>query len=414
MPRADALLAAALALAAPAGASVVTWDDVSARAAQGNPSLASSRLERDARRALYWSSFNRVLPSLSLSNSVSESNAARKPAWSASASASVALFDMGDYAAIRSASASLGASEAALRGASADLRAALRRAFSSLLFAQTGLDVARRVLEVRGRNADLVRLRYESGRESKGNMLRAQAQRVQAEVQLASAARELRVAQRELARRLGTEAFEPFVATGTFSAAPAPPVPEDFRSLLALRPDIAAAEASVRSAQAALSSARSALFPRLSADYTRTRAGETEFPARRYSWSAGATLSYPLFGGGPAETWLSSLASKRSLEASRRDLDAARQAGLADLEGAWSEYATASDQVRVQDALLAAARQRNDEADVRYASGLLSYDVWEPIVSDRVSTERQAVSARRAAMDAETAWDRALGRALGE
>lgn len=414
MPRAEALLAAALALAAPAGASVVTWDDVSARAAQGNPGLASSRLERDARRALYWSSFNRVLPSLSLSNSVSESDSARQPAWSASASASVALFDMGDYAAIRSASASLGASEAALRGASADLRAALRRAFSSLLFAQTGLDVARRVLEVRGRNADLVRLRYESGRESKGNMLRAQAQRVQAEVQLASAARELRVAQRELARRLGTEAFEPFVATGTFSAAPAPPVPEDFRSLLALRPDIAAAEASVRSAQASLSSARSALFPRLSADYTRTRTGETEFPSRRYSWSAGATLSYPLFGGGPAETWLSSLASKRSLEASRRDLDAARQAGLADLESAWSEYATASDQVRVQDALLAAARQRNDEADVRYASGLLSYDVWEPIVSDRVSTERQAVSARRAAMDAETAWDRALGRALGE
>jgi outer membrane protein TolC len=414
VPRADALLAAALLLAAPAGAAVVTWEDVAARAAAGNPDLASSRLTRDARRASYWSSYNRVLPSLSLSNSVSESNTARQPAWSASASASLTLFDLGDYAAIRSASASLGAAEASLRGASADLRSSLRRAFSSLLFAQTGLDVARRVLDVRGKNAELVRLRYESGRESKGNMLRAAAQRVQAEVLVASSERDLRVAQRELARRLGSEDFEPFVASGTCSAAPAPALPGDFRALLSLRPDIASAEASLRSADAALASARSSLFPRLSADYSRTRSGSTEFPSRRYSWSAGATLSYPLFGGGPTEAWLSNVAAKRSREASRRDLDAARQAALSDLESAWSDYATASDQVRVQEALLAAARQRNDEADVRYASGLLSYDVWEPIVSDRVSSERSAVSARRAAMDAETAWDRALGRALGE
>lgn len=405
---------AVLLLAAPAGAATLTWEEAAARAAEANPSLSSARLTRDARRAAYWSSYNRLLPSLALSNSVSESDTSRQPSYSASASASLTLFDVGDYAAIRSASASLGLSEAALRRASADLRSSLRRAFSSLLFAQTGLDVARRVLEVRGRNAELVRLRYESGRESKGNMLRAQAQRVQAEVALATAQRDLRVAQRELARQLGREAFEPYVASGTFSAAPAPPVPDDFRALLPLRPDVASAEASVRASQASLSSARSAFFPRLSADYTRSRSGDTEFPSGRRSWSAGATLSYPLFGGGPAEAFLSSLASKRSLEASRRELEATRQAALSDLEGAWSDYATAGDQVRVQEALLAAARQRNDEADVRYASGLLSYDVWEPIVSDRVSSERSAVAARRAAMDAETAWDRALGRALGE
>lgn len=408
------LLAAVLFAAAPAGAAVVAWEDVAAAAAAENPSLSSSRLTRDARRATYWSSYNRVLPSLSLSNSVSESNASRKPSYSASGSASVTLFDMGDYASIRSASASLDSAEAALRRSSADLRSSLRRAFSNLLFAQTGLDVARRVQEVRTKNAELVRLRYESGRESKGNMLRAQAQRIQAEVGTATAERDLRTARRELARQLGREGFEEYTATGTFSAAPPPPRPDDFRSLLSLRPDVASAEASVRSADAALSAARASLYPSLRADYSRTRSGATEFPNSRYGWSAGATLSYGLFGGGPTQTWLSNVASKRSLQASRQDLTAARTAALADLEAAWSDFATAADQVRVQDALLAAARQRNDEADVRYASGLLSYDVWEPIVSDRVTTERQAVSARRAAMDAETAWDRSLGRALGE
>lgn len=412
--RVEVCLAAALAAAAPAGAAEVTWEEVSAQAAAHNPSLSAARLGRDARRATYYSSFNGLLPSVSLSNSVSESNAARDPAWSASAAASLTLFDMGEYASIRSASASLASSEAGLRRASADLRSSLRRAFSSLLFAQSGLEVARRVRALRRNNSELVNLRYESGRESKGNMLRAKAQLLQAEAGLASAERDVRTARRELSRQLGREGFEEFTASGTFTAAPPPPRPEDLRALLALRPDVAQAEASVRSAEAALASARASYYPSLSASYTRTRSGDAEFPSARHAWSAGATLSYALFGGGPAETWLSNLASKRGLQGSRASLAAARQEALSDLETAWASFADADDQVRVQDALLAASRQRNEEADVRYASGLLSFDNWELIVSDRVSTERQAVSARRSAMDAETAWDRALGRALGE
>lgn len=412
--RRDSLLLLCLLAAAPARAGVVTWEDIAAQAASENPSLSASRLTRDARRASYYSSWNSVLPKLTLSNGVSESNAARQPAYSASAAASLTLFDLGSYSSIRSASASLGSAEASLRGASADLRSSLRRAFSSLLFAQSGLEVAGRVRDVRTKNAELVRLRYESGRESKGNRLRAEAQRVQAEAALASAERDLRRARRELARQLGREGFEEYTASGTFSAPPPPQRPDDFRSLLSLRPDIASAEASVKSAEASLASSRADLFPTLSANYSRTRSGATEFPAARYGWSAGATLSYGLFGGGPTQTLYSNIASKRSLEASRLQLAAARTAALSDLETAWSGFADADDQVKVQDALLTAARQRNDEADVRYASGLLSYDLWEPIVSDRVSAERAAVSARRSAMDAETAWDRALGRALGE
>lgn len=411
--RAEVLLTAFLA-AAPAGAAELSWKDVAAIAEAHNPSLAASRLSRDARRASYYAAYDGLLPALSLSNTVTESNVSRDPSWGAAASAAVTLFDMGDYASVRSASAALAAAEAGLRRASAELRSSLRRAFSALLFAQSGLEVARRVLDLRRNNAELVGLRYESGRESKGNMLRARAQLLQAEAGLASAQRDLRAARRELASRLGREDFEEFTAAGTFSAAVPPSRPEDPRVLLALRPDVAEAEAATRSAEASLAAQRAAFYPTLSANYSRTRSGGTEFPSARYGWSAGATLSYALFGGGPTQAWLSSLASKRNLEAARAELAAARQSALSDLESGWAAFADADDQVRVQDALLAAARQRNEEADVRYASGLLSFDNWELIVSDRVATEREAVSARRRAMDSETAWDLALGRALGE
>lgn len=397
-----------------ADGAVLTWEDSAAAAAAANPALASSRLSVDAGRASYYSSFNGFLPSLTLSNSVSESNTAPKPFYSASASAGLTLFSAGRTASIRSASASLNAAEASLRAASANLRASLRQTFSSLLFAQSSLETARRIGGIRRHNAELVSLRYEAGRESKGNRMRAQAQALQAEYGVTAAERDLRTGQRDMSRQLGRDGFEAFVATGVFASAPPPPRPDDFRDLLPLRTDVALAEAAVRSSKASLDSARSVLWPVLSASYNRNRAGPSEFPSRSTGWNAGATLSYALFGGGPAAAYLETKASRLGYERVQSDLAVARQAALSDLETAWSNFADATDQVKVRDALLDAARQRNDEADVRYGSGLMSFEIWEGIVSERVSSESQALSSRRAAMDAETAWNRALGRALGE
>ena len=278
--------------AASAETRALTWEECVAEAARANPSLASSKLSLDASRASYYGSWNGLLPQLSLSNSVSESNASRQPAWSASASASISLFDMGRVASIRSASASLSASQASLRrsGPEVPLRRVLR---ADVLEA---LQVAS-ILEIRRHDAELVTLRYDSGRESKGNMLRAKAQTLQAQVSLSSAERDLRSVRREMARQLGREGFEEFTASGTFASAMPPARPEDFRPLLSLRPDVAVAEASVRSAQASRAQSASDLWPALSANYSRSRSDDVEFPSARTGWSAGATR-YPLFGGG--------------------------------------------------------------------------------------------------------------------
>jgi outer membrane protein TolC len=141
---------------------------------------------------------------------------------------------------------------------------------------------------------------------------------------------------------------------------------------------------------------------------------QTEFPRRNFSWTAGLTLSYPLFGAGPTATFFATRAAKRNLDAAGRNLASTRVNGLTTLESAWASYADAVDQVRIQEALLAADRQRNDEADVEYASGLLIYANWEVIASARISAESSVISALKSAMDSETAWYRALGRALGE
>ncbi len=53
---------------------------------------------------------------------------------------------------------------------------------------------------------------------------------------------------------------------------------------------------------------------------------------------------------------------------------AVRDAALANLENAWAGYANAVDQAVAEQAVLESYRQRNAEGEVRYASGLVSFD----------------------------------------
>lgn len=410
-------LAVLLFAAAPASAAdpqPLAWRDCVGLALRGNPDLAAARLAGEAGRAAYRGSLNAVLPTLSLTNtrSETESSAPSTHRWSAGATAKLDVFDRASYAGIRSSKAAWSRAEAQARQTSTELRFGLRRAFLQLLFAQENSEVSRFIRRIRVDGAQAVNLRYESGRESKGNMLRARAQLLQAEADVAQSERDLRAASRALERHLGFEEFRRVSATGTLEAPAAPQFPERAEDLVERRPDIAVRQSGVRSAEAALASAKSALWPRLSASFSRDVTGRTEFPNARWGWSAVGTLSLPLFGGGPTATYYDVAGSRSSLSRAREELRAARGAAVADVEGAWSDFARASSQAAVQAALLEAARQRSEEADIRYAGGLLSYDNWEIITTDRVGQERQELQSRLNAMTGEAAWDRARGRGL--
>lgn len=402
--------------AAQTSAGPLTWQDCVAIAARNNPDLTSSARSLAAGQANYYGSFNGLMPNLLLSNSFSDSNSATAATnkWSASGSLSIDLFNASSIAGIKSASAFLSVAQANLRQASANLRFSLRQAFAQVIFTQKNLEVSRNINEMRDKDAQLVTLRYNSGRESKGNMLRAKAQFVQSKADLAQALRAVRTAQKSLDRQLGLDDFSVVTVTGTLEAAAPPDSPGGEPSWLARRPDVSVQEAAVRVARAAANSAGSSVWPSLSADYTRSRLGRTEFPNRTYGWTGGLTLSYALFGGGPTATYYAVKAADKNIEKAEQDLRTARDAAILDLENAWSGYASAVDQVVVQRALLDAARQRNDEADVRYASGLLTYDNWEIIASDRISTEKQAISAEFNAAVAQAAWEKSIGKELGE
>lgn len=394
--------------------SPLTWERCVSVALQKNPDLASAREGKAASSYSYRGSYNGVLPSIDLSNSYNDANEQDSALWRAQASANLNIFDASAIAGIKSASGQLVQADARQRLASAQLRLDLRQAFLRRLFDDQDIAVSRNIEELRRKSAELVSLLYQSGRESKGNKLRAEAQFLQATAELAQAQRRIRADQRALYRQMGLTDVDDTPVTGVLAAADPPPLPSGTGPIVDQRPDVLLQRAGIQVAEADVKRARSSLWPTLSAGYSRFRSGASEFPSDESGWSVRALLDYPLFSGGLSSTYYAVSASQRNLEKAKQDLLSVRTQAMAELETAWSTYATATENARVQAALLAAARQRNEEADVRYNSGRLTYDNWEIIVTDRVSQERQAIQSQLTAAIAQAVWENALGKTLEE
>lgn len=367
----------------------------------------------EAGEARYRGSFNPLMPSLSISNRVSDSRKATGATrWSAEGTFSLDIFNMAGYAGVSSSRASLRRAQADRRVKSAEVRQNLRRAFIELLYAQEQITVASRVLDIRRQNSELVSLKYDSGRESKGNRLRASAELTEAKALLAQARRGLRVSRRELGRQLGIDHYAALIASGTLDSVSSAEPPSATQAGDD-HPTIAARQASLNAAQASLRESASGLWPKLAATYSRTKQGRTNFPTE-YGWSAGGTLSLPIFNSGPTAVYHGIQAAQDDLRKSQEDLRAASDQVGSARESAWAAWADKTDQVEVQKAFLEAGRQRNDEASVRYSSGLMSFENWELVVADLVNSERGLVRARRDAVLAEADWDKANGLTLGE
>lgn len=390
---------------------ILTWQDCVALAALKNPTLTSADYFLQSTRASYLGSFNGLMPNLALSNGYSSNGV---PTYTSQYTASINLLNMGQVANIKAASANYTQAQASRRLTSASLRFNLRQAFATAYFADYNVDVSSRILEIQKRNAKEVLLRYKGGKEYLGNMMNAQAQAVLAQASLDQAIRGARTARVALDQQLGIDEFSEVAVTGTLVAEYPPDLPSRMEDFISNRPDVAVQQAVVLQQKAAVASAESALWPNLSASYSGFRTGTYELPGPSHGWDAAATLSYPIFGAGPTATYYSVKSSKRALDKSNQDLRSVRDAAVADLENNWAAYGNAIDQEVAADENLDSARQRNKEAVIRYAAGLLSFDNWAVIVAAWVAAEQAAITAHVNAVVAQAAWEQSLGKALGE
>ncbi|MDY6950427.1 MAG: TolC family protein [Thermodesulfobacteriota bacterium] len=391
----------------------LTWKDCVKEALKQHPDVISAKekvRQTEADRKITRSA---ILPQVTTEASGRRSDTETQPEQESYAYAirgSQLLFDgFKTSSELKAATQTMVAQEYDYAVVSSNVRLALKKAFASLLRAQELISLTEEIAERRRQNVDLIRLRYEAGREHRGALLTAEADLAQASFEVARAKRNLFVAQRELSKELGRKEVSPITAAGSFDMEDLPVERPDFESLAGETPFLKELIARKEAAQWGVKSARAEFFPQV---YLNASFGETatDWPPKDDEWSAGVTLSLPIFEGGSRPARVSK--SKSQLSQLEADQESGRDSVLLTLEKTWKGLQDAADFVSVQKKFLDAGRERAKIAGAQYSTGLVAFDDWIIIENNLVSAKKAYLDAQADLLVAEANWYQAKGGTL--
>ncbi|OQX82410.1 MAG: hypothetical protein B6D53_04645 [Candidatus Omnitrophica bacterium 4484_49] len=309
---------------------------------------------------------------------------------------------------IKSASLRIKAVEYEYREVSATVRFNLREAFVNLLKAQKLISLAEEIAERRRKNLELVKLRYEAGREHKGALLTTQASLAQAEFEVTQAKRNLLLAQRKLLKELGREDFSPILVKGEFEVKIERAV-SDFERLVLDIPEFKKAVVYKKMADFNLKSARADFPPKVSLNSSVGRTS-SDWPPDGEEWSVGVSVSFPLFEGGSRIAQVSKARSQ--LKEKEAEEKSVKDSLIFTLQEAWTEFQDVFDKVNVQKKYLEAAKERAKIAFAQYSIGLISFDDWTIIEDNLANAQKAYLNAQAEAMIAQAWWIKVKGGTL--
>ncbi|HAF94649.1 MAG: hypothetical protein A2X34_04005 [Elusimicrobia bacterium GWC2_51_8] len=394
----------------------LNWDDARRLAAEHNPSVKAARALREQAGYNYLAGLNSYLPQVGISHSVSRSggdNSSPSTGWSASISASEDLLNLRTVSSVRASRIAKEKAEADYLDASASARQTLAGAFVDLLFAQKRIEVQKKILSIRQENARLIRLKYESGMESKGNALYTEALAENSAVSVKRAERQLVMGQRALLEAIGLEGNAQVTVSGDISVPSFTLDEARVNRALEKSPRIVSARKTLESANERTSSARYYAMPTLRASQSYGWSGDTEFP-QDGQWSLGLSLSIPIFSGGPTYYFNTLSAAKKSLTAAEENFKAERIALAASLRSGYDDYLSAAETALAGISLLKANDERFKEARIKYMAGKISFIDLENVEQNFVDSDLNQLDYARTAHSRKLSLEQMLGVGIEE
>jgi Outer membrane protein len=292
---------------------------------------------------------------------------------------------------------------------SSNIRLRLRTAFVNLLSVQEYLIVAKEIEARRKQALELVKLRYEGGREHKGSLMTSEANLTQAKYDVAKASRDIYLYQRELTKELGRSKFSLINAEGDLVVKdPARMLPY-FENIAETNPLLQQLIAQKEAAQFGLKAAYANFFPQVYANGSAGNISNRWFPDKN-EYSIGTSLTFPAFDGG--NRIATAQKAKGALGQSQADERSGRDSVIYTLANTWTQLQDTIDNVEVQKKVLEAAQERAKISTAEYAIGLLLYDNWIIIEDNLVTAKKSYISAQNASLVAEANWVQAKGGTL--
>lgn len=401
----------------------LTWKDCVLEARKNHPDLVSAREKLNQSKASKMQTQSVLLPQVSgsvagsrdknspyLRGSSSSSASSALDTYSYSVSGKQLLFDgFKTVFDVQAAEKNIDASQYNYEVTSSNVRLRLRTAFVGLLKAQDLLQITQDIANRRKQSRDMVKLRYDGGRENKGALLTAEANQSEADFEIGQAKRGAWLAQRQLSKELGRTKRDSIKADGNFSVANQETDQPDFERLSGTTPLLKELVVQKEAARWGVQSSVAALFPQVYANMSAGRS-DSYWPPRGNEWAAGASLSVPLFEGGNLMAGIGK--TEAQYHQAQADEKSGRDGVILTLEQTWTQLQDASAQVDVQQKFLNAVQERAKIAEAQYSSGLITFNDWIIIEDNLVSTQKSFLNIQANALLAEAAWLQAKGETL--
>lgn len=398
-----------LALPAAAAAETLTFEEARRAMLAANPQAQAAARDLEAAEFRLTASRAGYFPSFSASASYARSGTQGfdpGDSYSYGFSGSQPLFAPGVPPAVRAAAAARRSARAAADRAASRLTYELKTAFADLLNAAGAVKLSEETLKRRAENLELLRLKYEAGRENKAALLETEAALKTARWQHERYRKNLLLLGRRLNRLLGRAARAP-VPEVSLPAVPEPPADfSAFEPRLREHYAVRAARAARDSARASADSAGGAVLPEASASGSYKWSG-SDWPEKRSGWSLGASVSVPLFAGGRLSSNLDAArAALKSSEAALKNAEDEAALGAEDAFLAWREAASWLDAAQSS---LDAAQARAWLVRKQYLAGQASYFEWRGVEEQLISEQNQRLSADRGLAAAQAAFLQSIG-----
>lgn len=394
---------------------VLTWKDCVREAKKSHPELIAQEETIQATRAKKAINASAYFPQISsnLGRLRSKTTASgTTDRYSYGVSGEQLLFDgFKTKSLVRQAKAELEFEESVYQEVSRDVRFRLRKAFIELLIAQEFVRLADEITARRKQNLELLKLRYEAGREHKGSLLRAEAVFAQSSFEIEQAKRSLRVAQRRLLKELGRKNFEPIRVEEDFKFQITSEDASSIDTIPSMHPTFHRLETTIKAQEAEVASKYASFSPKISAtaDYGVLA---SRWPPNKEEWTAGVNLSLPIFEGGKRFAEISQ--AKAKLDKAEAEKEKGENEIILDIEETTAKWIDAANWVDVQRKFLEADTERAKIAQAQYSAGLISFEDWNIIEDNLVLAKKTFLDAKQNAAVAEANWLRAQGKGLAD
>ena len=395
-------------------------DDLVARADRGNTSIqvAAARLEQA--RALVRAADAELLPQLSAGASVvrgdglSVTNVPAGNTRNFGTAALNASYEVDLFGKLRQASraASLDARsrEALLQSTRLLVQAEVAQEYLQLRALDTERSIVRRTLEAYRGTLDLTQRRYRAGDVAELDVSRAQTEVAATEAEAFSLDRRRAALEHAIAVLVGEVATSfPIPETAWTTALPIIPagVPS---TVLARRPDVAAAQDALAASQARVGVAKAAWFPDIAltgtGGYASADLGDL-FKWSARAWGVGLLLATPLFDGGRRSAGIAS--ANAGMDAALAQYREQVLVAFRDVEDQLAALRRLAGEAEAQVRAVAAASRATALSDARYRNGLVSQLDLLDAQRSELRNRRQALQVKSAQYQATVGLVRALG-----